>query len=70
MALLTAGYWHTTYWAKDYWNDDYWLEFGVSAALDINNPTVLMLQQKKSIRELQPGKTVTELQTHKSVRIT
>jgi len=28
VALLDAGYWHTTYWALNYWNPDYWLHYG------------------------------------------
>jgi len=28
MALVVAGYWHTTYWAESYWQQDWWLEYG------------------------------------------
>lgn len=35
MALLTAGYWHTTYWPEDYWADDYWLDYGVSVGAEL-----------------------------------
>jgi len=31
MALLTAGYFHTTYFAQDYFADDYWQDYGSDA---------------------------------------
>jgi len=28
MALVTAGYWHTTFWTKSFWPENYWTEYG------------------------------------------
>jgi len=32
MALVKAGWWHTTWWPSSWWHEDWWLEYGTAVA--------------------------------------
>jgi len=30
LALIKAGWWHTTWWPSQWWHEDWWLEYGTA----------------------------------------